>query len=450
MRDWNCQSLDAINMKKNNLIKKAGLVLFTVLVAMTLMACSAGDLQNLTETADKLSEITEGIEGAANSIMDAADTISSGAGVLDDVKDTLDKTGIDLSDLKSEGDSSDDARSDKPLRKAALDSEYYFSKLEKEEKIVYDEILESLNDMSEDVEISTKDEDVIDTAFNAVVWDHPEIFWVKGYTYAVHTLDGEVTKVTFSGSFTATLEERDKSRAEIEEIAKEILAGVDRQNSQYSQVKYIFEYLIDNVEYDLNASNNQDIRSVFLGHRSVCQGYSKATQYLLNELGIFSTLVFGKAAGGDHSWNLVNVDGDYYHLDTTWGDASYSGASEYTGRAPSINYDYFLVTDDEIARTHHVENPKNYPKCNSDVSNYYIKEGLYFTSVDKDQLKKVFDAAYDAGRDNVAIRCANAECLDEMLTYLIEEQHVFDYLSDSDSINYATSPDSFSIILWLE
>ena len=60
---------------------------------------------------------------------------------------------------------------------------------------------------------------------------------------------------------------------------------------------------------------------------AVCDGYSYAYEYLLQKAGIRSTIVAGRAGeteetAGSHSWNLVELDGEWYEVDTTWDDIS--------------------------------------------------------------------------------------------------------------------------------
>lgn len=136
-------------------------------------------------------------------------------------------------------------------------------------------------------------------------------------------------------------------------------------------------------DYDLNAPDNQNICSVFLEGASVCQGYAKATQYLLNHLGVMCTLVQGTVDTGEaHAWNMVRVDGDYYYVDTTWGDASYrmEDGSEQEGLS-EINYDYLCVTTEDILRTHRIEGVVAMPECTAMEANYYVREGNYLRNI---------------------------------------------------------------------
>ena len=94
-----------------------------------------------------------------------------------------------------------------------------------------------------------------------------------------------------------------------------ILKNVDPSWGDYEKAKYVFEYLAGNVEYQMGTEQNQNIISVFLNKKTVCQGYANATQYLLTLLGIPAVVVTGTAEGDTHAWNLVQLDGAYYFMD---------------------------------------------------------------------------------------------------------------------------------------
>ena len=81
--------------------------------------------------------------------------------------------------------------------------------------------------------------------------------------------------------------------------------------------------LILRTEYEQGSADSQTICSVLLNQRSVCQGYAKTFQYLCQLAGIPAMLVTGDVNGEGHAWNIVFLDGDWYYIDPTWGDASY-------------------------------------------------------------------------------------------------------------------------------
>ncbi|MGN1146940.1 MAG: transglutaminase domain-containing protein, partial [Lachnospiraceae bacterium] len=198
---------------------------------------------------------------------------------------------------------------------------YCYDSLSADEQLWYEDMYAIMAGMHTDVELSaqgnqTVGEQGIDKIFQCVMNDHPELFYVKGYTYTHYTYGGETAKINFSGTYTMDADERDRRQVLIDAAVEECLSGISMEASDYEKVKYVYEYLISHTEYDQNAEDNQNICSVFIDRQSVCQGYAKATQYLLNKLGVGATLVIGSVYGGEsHAWNLVLIDGKFYYVD---------------------------------------------------------------------------------------------------------------------------------------
>lgn len=86
-------------------------------------------------------------------------------------------------------------------------------------------------------------------------------------------------------------------------------------------------------------------------------------------MGLSSILISGEGYSyerwGGHAWNLVNVDGKLYHIDTTWDDPVASDIRDL------LRYKYFLIDDQTMSLNHRWER-KNYPEAN----NGCLNEGL--------------------------------------------------------------------------
>ena len=337
-------------------------------------------------------------------------------------------------------------------------SRFAYESLDAQEQIWYGEIEQALGEMTDTVKLSTEpigqglDEQDIDRIFQCVLIDHPEIFYTTGYTYTKYSRGDRTVGIDFAGTYSLPREEAVNKAEEIRGRASEWLSDIPSDASEYDKVKAVYEKIIFSTDYDLNASDNQNIASVFLGNSSVCQGYAKATQYLLNHLGVMCTLVQGTVDTGEaHAWNLVRVDGDYYYVDTTWGDASYrmedgSGQEEL----PEINYDYLCVTTQELLRTHRIESVVAMPECTATQANYYVREGVYFTSYDAEQMQSIFDRAWESGRTEITLKCADEECYREICRELIDEQEIFSYMPENSStIAYAQNGKQLSLTFWV-
>lgn len=345
------------------------------------------------------------------------------------------------------------SQTDEKLREEQKDC-YAFGKLSEEEQEVYLEIFGALTEFKENVRLSSCDKDLIADVFQCVLNDHPEIFYVEGYSYTEYTLGDILKKITFTGSYCFSREEVARKQEQIDDYVNQCLAGMRSDADEYEKVKYIYEYLIHHTDYDASAKDSQNICSVFIERRSVCQGYAKATQYLLNRAGVFATLVLGQVIGGEgHAWNLVRIDGEYYYVDTTWGDASYQavGGGNYPiEKIPTINYDYLAVTTEQMEQTHTPDNVVELPLCTAIDANYYVREGAYFTQWDEEKINKIFSDSYEKGEAYVTLKCEGAEVYRQMRETLIEQQGIFRYLNCPDkAVSYVENEKQYSLSFWL-
>ncbi len=336
---------------------------------------------------------------------------------------------------------------------------YAYQCLSEAEALWYCDIADCLGFMREEIRLDKQgieqglDETDIDRIFQCVLMDHPELFYVEGYTYRKYSKEDTTVAIQFSGTYSLDAEQALSRNAEIEAQVQTLLADAAGLEGDYEKVKYVYETLIYHTEYDLSASDNQNIYSVFVNHKSVCQGYAKAVQYLLERMGVECALVFGTVENGEgHAWNLVNVNGSYYYVDATWGDASYQSVNENTTDEylPQISYDYLCITTEQLLRTHILEQYVPMPICVEEKDNYYVREGVLFTAYDKEQMQTVFSRFLEENRPDVTVKCADVEVFRQILQAMVEEQEIFDYLpSGSDSIGYTQNEKQLSMTFWV-
>ncbi|MDE6904640.1 MAG: hypothetical protein K2P76_06865 [Lachnospiraceae bacterium] len=322
---------------------------------------------------------------------------------------------------------------------------YAYSTLDQETRIVYDEVLDAILSHEEEVSVSTVDTKILENAYKAVCADYGGLFWVSGYVYTQYTRGGNLVGMDFTPKYTMSYEERVGTQEQIDDSVEELLAGISISDSDYEKAKYVFEILIQNVDYDASMENNQNIISVFLSRATVCQGYACATQYLLNHLGVPSTIVTGTAEGESHAWNLVRLDGSYYYMDTTWGNSRYLDDSSQIEKY--VNYSYLAVTSEEISRTHVLDSSFPLPECTNMENNYFVREGKYFTEWIPENVGSIFAQAWNQGGGGMSVKFSSPELYQQALDYFITEQHIADYCENISSIYYLEDTEQYVLTI---
>ena len=291
-------------------------------------------------------------------------------------------------------------------------SYFYYGLLTEEEKLIYREILCGLEEQKENIYIHCEKPDTANGILKDILRDHPECFWCDGASTTI-SYSKALTEEKYSvitPTYNCSKEERVKRQEEIDLAVQQIMQNVDAAQSEYEKILFVYEYIINNTDYDKGAEDNQNIYSVFYRKSSVCAGYAKSVQYLLQKMGVYAVYVTGTTDEGSlHAWNIVKCDDRFYHVDATWGDPVYQQTEEnQPSEFQNITYDYMCCDDENILKTHCPDPDYPYPECDSMACNYYVVQGNYYDDYDRDTILSVMDHTMYERRNPTVFKFSNS------------------------------------------
>lgn len=260
----------------------------------------------------------------------------------------------------------------------------YYYQLDMYGKMIYDRMYDNIENLKTgtfDVEFDTlfndllheeNGESTLENAFqfgmNALLFDHPEIFFLditkmymsteitslgplKTYRVKIGGLDGESY---LSSSFYS--KQSVDVVSEMLETVKSNIEGSIIEDSTYNKIKFVHDYLVDTVSYDqtLSKDNIYNIYGALINKVAVCEGYSKAFKYIMDDFEIPCVIVcgIGQNSNGDtesHAWNYVKIDGKWYAIDCTWDDPVIVGNGYVSN---SVFTKYFLKGSNDFFKDH--------------------------------------------------------------------------------------------------
>ena len=129
---------------------------------------------------------------------------------------------------------------------------------------------------------------------------------------------------------------------EINRIIDEL--GINSTKSIKEKIRLFHDYIANNNVYDSDKENKNSsyhsdtaIGTLFEGY-SICSGYTDTMALFLDKINLPNY----KIATDDHTWNAVLINNKWYHIDLTWDDPIVNTGENI------IQYDYFLITTDEL------------------------------------------------------------------------------------------------------
>lgn len=262
---------------------------------------------------------------------------------------------------------------------------YYYEKLTDEQKKIYESIANAVKNFESEFAVrdyttNSKDEfaEEVSIAIAAFINDHPEVFYLQSQysTYILSGFDGNIGYVKLNYT-EATLDDVNAKIEIIKQKIQEYIAGTENL-SDYEKELYLHDKLAQNVTY----SNLEDLprayhtaEGPFLENIGVCDGFTKTLQILYDQVGIDSIIVLGVLDDNPHAWNLVNIEGQWYHVDLT----SSRSIVEETG---IITHAYFNLSDGRMSKIATFDDPELLPKADALDYNYYTYNDYVVYSTD--------------------------------------------------------------------
>lgn len=248
---------------------------------------------------------------------------------------------------------------------------YYYSQMNKQQQRIYQVVKSGLESLSQTFDVPRVDGTELSDIFHKIRLDCPEIFYASTFRYSFYE-DSTLLRIKPEYLF-------EKNKIKEHQLAMktrvEKLVRVVKDKSDLEKEQYIHDFICENVTYDkLKKQYSHEIIGPLGQGVGVCEGIAKAVKILCDQLSIPCIVVISennpeKNIKYRHAWNVIRIDGVWYHLDATFDNSL--GKKE-------LRYDYFNLGDKSIFKDHE---PLIYkaPVCSEDNHFYYKEKKLSFT-----------------------------------------------------------------------
>lgn len=259
-------------------------------------------------------------------------------------------------------------------------------------------------------------------AYRALSNDFPEYYWMPSSYYI--NQNNMKTSVAFKknpseDSYGYTADEVNFNNDEFNDAILRIIEKTSEAETPFEKEVIIHDELCKRVVYDseFKGGEESDIYSAYgvlvFGH-AVCEGYARSFKLLCKYAGIECILVTGYSKGVGHMWNMVNLDGNWYHVDVTWDDLrkeplhTYLNVTELSIRADhDIDISYSKADSTLIMQG----DSFNFylPEAKSDEYNFFKRSNLILADNFVDTFSDALISAYENDKTYAELKFENSD-----------------------------------------
>lgn len=296
-----------------------------------------------------------------------------------------------------------------------MNTAFYYDQLNKKQQKAYYAIKEGLLEIKDSFPVPMLDRKELSDIYFMIRMDCPEIFYTVKFSYKYYE------ESSFAEMIPEYLFKPDKIREHRQAMKSRVekLARQAKDLDDKGKEEFIHDYLVENVRYDkLKKEYSHEIIGALGNGVAVCEGIAKAVKVLCDALNIWCIVVIAEANPEKdikyrHAWNIIKINGKYYHLDATF--------DNNITKDEIIRHDYYNLSDKQIFRDHE---PLVWQtvECTDSDSFYYKEKKVSWTTVDE-----VRNRARQAVKKNKVLLFhwrggyLTREVLKELITVISEE-----------------------------
>ena len=271
----------------------------------------------------------------------------------------------------------------KEIQRRTVIEIYYYNHMNKTQQSAYHNILQGFQNMADEILIPRLEPEELYNVFFQLRLDHPEIFWATGFRYKYYQDSPNLIFVPeYLFEKNKVKEHQRAMQARVEKLVRPV-----KDKSDWEKEKFVHDFICENVRYDkLKKAYSHEIIGPLGQGVGVCEGIAKSVKVLCDALGVWCVIAIcgnnpEKGIKYRHTWNIVRIGGQYYHLDATFDNTlgKHQGNAEAPGE---IRYDYFNLGDKAVFRDHEpLIAPA--PGCPDNDHFYYKEKKLSFTKTEE-------------------------------------------------------------------